>query len=556
MCDFLRYTTALLTLVFTASAAAQNETILLRNVQLISNEGPDSTRIVSILIKDGQLDLMSEDLIPIDDADIAYDAAEGVVLGRLELGRPASFLILTEDPRENVDALLDTKRYAAFGIQGGEIVRNRLLGILEETPEERQRAEQGWLAYAPPPLAVPLDYLDRDRWNRWDTRWLSGIFAAAVVLDRTRYTEQDDESLLQVGDLDDFDGGEIRGLRFGGVGTINFDRPWVWTVFGATNAFDKGFDTESTDDFTWFDWRLDIPVSKRFNFSVGKQKEPISMERVMSLAHWPIQERSTGADALLPSRNVGLVASGSMFDDRVSVAGGVFNNWIDRDQPSSFSDNATQFVGRATWVPWQSDNESSLLHFGLGYRYSDAKEGGLTGSEPEFNQAPNYIQASVLDADRIDTYQAEASLRSGPFWLHGEYLRTDADRRFSQKETYDAYNVTASWILSGEVRDYNKRVGIFGKVPISRTVDQNGWGAWELAARYSSTDLSENVADFGFSDFPVQDGGKVDIWSAGLNWWLSPYLNVSVNYRYITLDRFGFEGTSQGFNSRLVLILE
>ncbi len=548
----------LATACLAAAAYAQNESILLRNVQLIDADSDGGSRMVSILIKDGTLDLMSEDLIPIDEADIAYDAAEGVLLGSLELGEPANFLVLTEDPSENVEVLLDTKRYAAFGIAQGEVVRNRLLGILEETPEEQKRAEGGWLAYAPPPLAVPLDYMDRDRWNRWDTRWFSGIFAAAVVLDRARYTDQDEESLLQVGDLDNFEGGEIRGLRFGGVGTINFDSPWVWSVFGATNAFDKGFDTENTDDFTWFDWRLDIPMSDRFRFSVGKQKEPISMERTMSLAYWPIQERSTISDALLPSRNVGMVASGSLFNDRVSVAGGVFNNFLDKDQPSSPSNNSTQFVGRATWVPWQSSNESTLLHLGLGYRYSDAKEGGFTGTEPEFNQAPNYVEAAIVDVniDQLDTYQAEASLRSGPLWVHGEYVRTDADRKFGNDETYDGYHVTASWILTGEVRQYNKRVGIFGKVPISRTVDQNGWGAWEVAARYSQADLSESIADFGYPEFPIQDGGKVDIWSAGLNWWLSPYLHVSLNYRYITLDRFGFEGTSQGINSRLMLILE
>ena len=260
-----RFLVFLTTACLAAAAYAQNESILLRNVQLLDAEGDGGSRMVSILIKDGKLDLMSEDLIPLDEAAFAYDAAEGVLLGRLELGEPANFLVLTEDPSENVEVLLDTKRYAAFGIAKGEVVRNRLLGILEETPEERERAEGGWLAYAPPPLAVPLDYLDRDRWNRWDTRWFSGIFAAAVILDRTRYFEQDNESLLQVGDLDDFDGGEIRGLRFGGVGTINFDNPWVWTVFGATNAFDKGFDTDNTDDFTWFDWRFDIASASRRN---------------------------------------------------------------------------------------------------------------------------------------------------------------------------------------------------------------------------------------------------------------------------------------------------
>lgn len=48
----------------------------------------------------------------------------------------------------------------------------------------------------------------------------------------------------------------------------------------------------------------------------------------------------------------------------------------------------------------------------------------------------------------------------------------------------------------------------------------------------------------------------MEIVSLGLNWWLSPIFNVNVNYRWITLDRFGVEGDSRGFNSRIVLLLE
>ena len=70
------------------------------------------------------------------------------------------------------------------------------------------------------------------------------------------------------------------GFRFGVVGTLNFARPWVYTIFGATQAFDKGFDTEENDNVTWFDWRLDIPFLKNSVMSIGKQKEPISGERV------------------------------------------------------------------------------------------------------------------------------------------------------------------------------------------------------------------------------------------------------------------------------------
>ena len=48
----------------------------------------------------------------------------------------------------------------------------------------------------------------------------------------------------------------------------------------------------------------------------------------------------------------------------------------------------------------------------------------------------------------------------------------------------------------------------------------------------------------------------MEIFSLGLNWWLSPIFNVNVNYRHVNLDRFGLEGDSDGFNVRLMLVLE
>ena len=270
---------ALLCLLLAQAALARNSetTILLRNATLIDrDEGADRT--VNILIKNTRLDIITEDLIPIDDADEAYNAEGGVILGQLNLGQPASFMVLNQDPRENFDALLDTKTHVAFAVANGQVVRNRFVMLLQETQQEQRRAEQGWLAYSPPPLAVPLDYQDTGRWNRFDTRYVSGIAVAGLVLDRMNWVDQDSGSLAQVGDLDSFEGGEIRGLRVGGVGTINFDRPWIWTFFGATHAFDKGFDSEDDDSWSIFDARLDIPFWEKASFSIGKQKEPISME--------------------------------------------------------------------------------------------------------------------------------------------------------------------------------------------------------------------------------------------------------------------------------------
>jgi phosphate-selective porin OprO and OprP len=543
-------------LTLNGRAEASNTNILVRNVSLIDVGDSNQSRTVNIFIRNGRLELISEDPIPVDAATQRYEAANGVVIGRLVLGEPASFIIMDGDPRENVEILLDTRQHADFAISKGEILCNRLEAGVAEIPADTGRAGGGWLAYAPPPLAVPLNYADSARWNRFDGNYVSGIFAAAVILDRTRFVGQDDSSKAQVGDLDVFDGGEIRGLRFGGVGTINVYRPWIWTVFGATNAFSKGFDTQNNDDFSWFDWRLDIPIGDRMNLSVGKQKEPISMERTMSLVHSPMQERAAVSDALLPSRNVGVVMSGTLFDERVALAGGLFNNWLDQDQPDSFDDNASQFVGRATWVPFESANQSTLLHLGLGYRYSNAREDGGTATGPELNQAPDYVAAQFADLDSLETYQAEASMRSGPLWLHGEWLQTTAEPNAGESQNLNGYHLTASWVLTGEVRSYNKKIGIFGKVPIARTVNHNGWGAWEISARFSHLDLSENMGHMTHPEFAAQDGGVLDIWSTGINWWLSPYFNVNLNYRYITLDRFGTEGSSQGINSRVTLMLE
>jgi len=139
------------------------------------------------------------------------------------------------------DVLLDTKSYAVFAMQRGEILKN----LLTDTPEPVASdadvpRKSGWLAYAPPSLALPMSYGDESKWNRWESKVVSGIFIAALLVDRQKWLGQDDASEQQVGDVTEFDGGEIRGIRFGAVGTLNFSKPWVYTLFAASNAFANG----------------------------------------------------------------------------------------------------------------------------------------------------------------------------------------------------------------------------------------------------------------------------------------------------------------------------
>ena len=520
------------------------QNVLIRNVHLLEGGAETKGVLVNILIRDNKLEIITKDVVTVDDSILAVDARAGYLLGQLKIGETPSFIILNQNPRENFEILLDTNFFTVFAVHNGRLFENNLLEI-EEEEEEPKRV--GWTAYAPPPMALPTSYLDTTKWNRWDTKYVSGIFIGAVVLDNQQWLTQDGDSEQQVGDLKPFEGGEIRGLRVGAVGTINFDRPWVYTIAGATNTFDKGFETENLDSFTLFDYRLDVPLSEKINLSVGKQKEPISMERIMSMIQLPMQERTSVSDALMPSRNVGAVISGTALDQRMTWAGGVFNDWFDTGD--SFSDGANQLVGRVTWLPFISEDESNLLHLGIGMRHTDANEGIRYSTEPEFNKAPLYVDASVngmpFAADNAMLYQLEASWRKGPYWLATEFVSNDVDAPAQGDPHFSGYHVTASWILSGEMRAYNKRAGILGPVPVAKTVNQGGWGAWEVGVRWSELDLTDGLID----------GGEMDILSFGLSWWLTPVFNFNMNYRYITLDRFGVEGDSSGLNVRLLLML-
>ena len=552
------YVTVLVALLFVGAAYAQEagepQNILIRNATLIDPAGTAPDRMVSLLVRDGKLEIVTEDALPSEGVVEVVNANAGFIIGNLVIGAPPNFMILIVDPRENFQALLDTKQYSSFAMHDGRIVKNTLVQVLE--PEEEVQPpepsrETGWLAYTPPPLAVPLGYTDTSKWNRFESKYASGLFTGGLVVDRMHWLSQSAANEGQVGNLDAFDGGEIRGLRFGLVGTLNmFDKPWVYTIFGATNAFDKGFNEEGLDDFSWFDWRVDVPFGANSVLSIGKQKEPISGERVQSMLYNHMQERSAVADAMLPSRNVGIVWNGAGSLPYSTWAVGVFNDWFDADQ--DFDDSATQYIGRATWAPLRTDDDSSLLHVGLGYRYSNAKEGFRFRTEPEFNQAPVFVDTGldtptgVLPANNLQTWNAEISWRRGPLWLASEYTRTAVDNPNLANPDFDGYWIGASWVLTGEMRPYNKKSGAFGGVPIARTVYQGGKGAWELRGRWSSIDLSDGLVE----------GGEMDIASLGVSWWLTPFFSVGMDYRYIWNKRLGEDDTSSGLNSRILLLLE
>jgi phosphate-selective porin OprO/OprP len=517
------------------------QNILIRNVTVIDQTGKTEDVIVSILIKQKKLELVSQDKIDLTKADIAFDAKGGFVLGRLELGSLAGFIILDQDPRTNVDVMLDTRTYGIFAVSKGEVVLNKLLRI-DVDPSEQIR---NWQSYSPPPIALPLSYQNNRKWNVFRTKPVTAVLFGAVVLDNTRWLSNDPINEEQVGDLSQYDGGSIRGFRGGLAGTFNFAKPWSYIITFATSAFERGFEEGDLDEFILFEYRVNIPL-KRATLSLGKQRETISIQRLTSLAYLPSQqERASVADGLLPSRNFGIVYNNSLINGRTAWAAGVFNNWFHEGR--SFSESPTVFTGRVSGVPYVSKDESNLVHLALSGRYSNAAGGIRYKAKTEIFSGPLSLDTELME-DVSSTFHSglEMAWRKGPFILMGEYIQSNVNASAYNNPGFKGYYVVASYALTGEMRPYNKRSGLFNRLKVANGVNSGGWGTWEVYSRWSNLDLNDKNID----------GGEMNTLSLGLNWWPMASIQANVNYRYSTLDRFGEVGFNHGLVTRLVFILE
>jgi len=530
----------------TFCAHAQNllsnaESILIRNVTVIDQNQATEDVVVTILIKQKKLELVTQDKVTVAEADISFDANGGFILGALEVGSMASFLILDKDPRTNVDIMIDTKSYAVFAVSKGEVILNKLLRIDVDTSQQLR----GWQTYAPPAVALPLSYQNKRKWNVFRTKPITGVFGGAILIENTRWLSQDNNNEQQVGELSQYEGGSMRAFRAGLGGTFNFKEPWIYVFSFGTRAFERGFEQGDLDEFVLYDYRVSIPIGSA-TLSLGKTKETISMSRLSAMIYEPgQQERASVADGLLPSRNIGIVFNNTFLKERMTWSAGVFNNWFETGQ--SFSNNPTVITGRITGLPYMSEDASHYLHLGIAGRYSNAAGGIRYKTKTEIFSGPVSVDTDLID-DAASTfhYELEFAWVKGPFILMSEYIQSTVSSSKFNNPKFFGYNILASYVLSGEMRTYNKRSGLVNRVNVANGVNTGGWGGLEVFCRWSSIDLiDKNI-----------DGGEMNTFSLGLNWTPIPAIQVNMNYRYSTLDRFEQTGKNHGLVTRLAFILE
>ena len=135
---------------------------------------------------------------------------------------------------------------------------------------------------------------------------------------------------------------------------------------------------------------------------------------------------------------------------------------------------------------------------------------------------------AIAGVSRAQVYSAEAAGTYGPLFFQGEYFWFNVDRTaFAPLPSlrFQGGYAEAAYVLTGETRPYNAASASYGGIAPANpfSLAGGGWGAWEIAGRYSTIDLNDRLgAATGVA------GGRQTIYTLALNW----YVNRNVRFLF------------------------
>jgi phosphate-selective porin OprO/OprP len=281
-----------------------------------------------------------------------------------------------------------------------------------------------------------------------------------------------------------------------------------------------------------FDAYLNYRFRPELQLQAGKFKSPVGLEALQADVNTLFNERSLATD-LAPNRDVGAELHGDLFGGAASWAAGVFNGAPDYSSTmanTDYDDNKA-FEGRLFLQPWKHSDVAALQGLGFGVagsyesdRAAGASATGLTAGYNTDGQQKFFTYTNGVAANGTHwRVSPQGYYYWGPFGLLGEYLISDqvvSQGKASGDMHNTAWEITGSWVLTGENASYN---GVTPRHPFDPR--NGGWGAWQLAARYAALDVDK--AAFPVFANPNTSASAAHAWSAGLNWYLNR--NVRVN---------------------------
>jgi phosphate-selective porin OprO/OprP len=349
--------------------------------------------------------------------------------------------------------------------------------------------------------------------NAFNVFWKSGV----------NFETNDKKFKLKIAGrvLNDWYAGEIDGGDFE-EGT-RFRQAWVdlnGVVYDDFKfRFRYGFEGDGTAK--WKDVWAEYTGLDAAKIRIGQFKEPMGLEWLTPQTYTTVMERSS-LRTLTPGRATGLMLSNEVMNKRMTWAAGWFKNsnaFGDGDANDAVN-GSWDVTARVTGVPWYEEDGRKLLHLGAAVSHREWNGDALRyRARGSFSRGDRLVDTRTFNADDIDLYTAEAALVAGPFSLQGEGVYANVEgNNFPDENYYSAY-AQASYFLTGEHRPYKS--GVFSRVKPKNnfSLKEGQWGAWELAARYTWLDLDDN-----------QNGGTLDDYVLGLNWYLNPNARIMWNY--------------------------
>jgi len=369
-------------------------------------------------------------------------------------------------------------------------------------------------------------------WNEFDGPLTTLKFGGGFLYEYAAYS-QDDVSKQQIDLEPDF---KMRDFRVTMSGKFKFDRDVSWKIGimydGSTSSW---FMRESGLMFG-------LPEISGKVF-VGRTKEGYSLNKVMNGYSIWFMERDMAID-IIPILADGIKYLGYLPKQRLLWNVGYFGDWLSHNQ--SFSTYSSTIAARVAFLPVYSSAFKPVLHVGVSFRHGVVEDGALlVRSRPEANPAPYFIDTKKFSVKSSDHFGGELYYRNGPFIFGTEWNSHMMNSPENDNPVFTGGEVFIGYTFTGEVKPYFAELGIFSFIKVKRPVFKGGPGAWELVVRYSKLDLDDGKIS----------GGTFWRITPNLNWYMSDNVHFFLTYGYGKLNRYGLEGATQFFQTRILFML-
>ena len=303
---------------------------------------------------------------------------------------------------------------------------------------------------------------------------------------------------------------------------------------------------------------------KGWKFRAGAFSPPANLDDAVGSADTLFLERASSSEiqrSLAGSEGragIGALGSGERWTASLVLTGGTIG--------TTAFDEQLALVGRVTGLAY-SDPQFQL-HLGANATYifqtpdlgidTAARSPVRLRDRPENRvDGTRLVDTGNIDAVSVFAPGFEIAARYKALLLQGEYFWYQIERRRPASGValpdpdFSGFYVQASYTLTGEPRKYNTQNGAFAAPKPAKFIggkdDAAGGGAWEIAARYSVLDLNYNEGNRGAAT-PVGGirGGRQEIWTAGINWYLNAATRLTADYQYVDVDRLSPGGNNFG----------